>query len=301
MTKTQSNAQGGNNRHPSAYSRTTGHHQSKGPHKGKKTVGKRRLNYGGGGDGAGGTSGGHNFGNRTTKENAFKAGYRKTGKAAAAPKPFMMDGEVVPKLDQNDPVQARRIQQRGKMIMFGKNTAGYDVYIKQVPKESRRPRCMDHPSTPDHTLDIPNRRWQGMVKAWRRALHKFDPADLKNADVHKHTDPLVAAMASTFAATAVVGRGGEKEGASTGQIDGGGVQAKQIADAATSGLLVDFGAASATTTAATAQGLHEQEEERYQEMIQEAEEEGTDDLVAFAGKSAGDDILDDVDSDDDLL
>ncbi len=86
MTKTQSN-QGGNNRHPSAYSRTTGHHQSKGPHKGKKTVGKRRLNYGGGGD-------------RTTKENAFKAGYRKTGKAAAAPKPFMMDGEVVPKLDQ---------------------------------------------------------------------------------------------------------------------------------------------------------------------------------------------------------
>ena len=135
----------------------------------------------------------------------------------------------------------------------------------------------------------------------RRALHKFDPADLKNADVHKHTDPLVAAMASTFAATAVVGRGGEKEGASTGQIDGGGVQARQIADAATSGLLVDFGAASATTTAATAQGLHEQEEERYQEMIQEAEEEGTDDLVAFAGKSAGDDILDDVDSDDDLL
>jgi len=108
-------------------------------------------------------------------------------------------------------------------------------------------------------------------------------------------------MASTFAATAVVGRGGEKEGASTGQIDGGGVQARQIADAATSGLLVDFGAASATTTAATAQGLHEQEEERYQEMIQEAEEEGTDDLVAFAGKSAGDDILDDVDSDDDLL
>lgn len=66
----------------------------------------------------------------------------------------------------SDPVQARRIQQRGKMIMFGKNTAGYDVYIKQVPKESRRPRCVDHPATPDHTLDIPNRRWQGMVKAW---------------------------------------------------------------------------------------------------------------------------------------
>ena len=66
----------------------------------------------------------------------------------------------------SDPVQARRIQQRARMIMFGKNTAGYDEYVKQVPKESRRPRCMDHPATPDHTLDIPNRRWQGMVKAW---------------------------------------------------------------------------------------------------------------------------------------
>ena len=97
---TKSGQYQGSSSHQS-YSRATGHvHQSKGPHKGKKTVGKRRLNYAGGGGGAGGTSGGHNFGNKTTKENAFKAGYRKTGKAAAAPKPFMMDGEVVPKLDQ---------------------------------------------------------------------------------------------------------------------------------------------------------------------------------------------------------
>lgn len=90
-----------------SYSRATGHHhQSKGPRKGKKTAGKRRLNYCGAGAGAGvgdggpgGRSAGHAFGNKTAKENAFKAGYRKTGKSAA-PKPFMMDGEVVPKLDQ---------------------------------------------------------------------------------------------------------------------------------------------------------------------------------------------------------
>lgn len=206
----------------------------------------------------------------------------------------------------SDPVHARRIQQRSRMIMFGKNTAGYDEYVKQVPKETRRPRCMDHPATPDHTLDIPNRRWQGMVKAWRRALHKFDPADLKNADVHKPQDPLVAAMASTFAATAVMGQRGEKDGVSSGQTGDSGVQAQQIADAASNGLLVDFGgsataSASATGVAAAAQSLPEQEEEQYQEMIQQAEEEGTDDLVAFGGKSTGDDILDDVDSDDDLL
>ena len=139
----------------------------------------------------------------------------------------------------------------------------------------------------------------------RRALHKFDPPDLKDADVHKPQDPLVAAMASTFAATAVMGQGGEKGGDSTGQSADGSVQAKQIADAASNGLLVDFGGSAAgavaTGVATAAQGLQDQEEERYQEMIQQAEEEGTDDLVAFIGKSTGDDILDDVDSDDDLL
>ena len=139
----------------------------------------------------------------------------------------------------------------------------------------------------------------------RRALHKFDPPDLKDADVHKPQDPLVAAMASTFAATAVMSQGGEKDGASTGQSADGDVQAKQIADAASNGLLVDFGGSAAgavsTGVVTAAQGLQDQEEERYQQMIQQAEEEGTDDLVAFTGKSTGDDILDDVDSDDDLL
>jgi hypothetical protein len=25
---------------------------------------------------------------------------------------------------------------------------------------------MDTPSTPDHTLDVPNKKWNGMVRAW---------------------------------------------------------------------------------------------------------------------------------------
>jgi len=32
--------------------------------------------------------------------------------------------------------------------------------------------------TPDHTLDIPAKRWQGLMNAWRRSLHKYDPPDL---------------------------------------------------------------------------------------------------------------------------
>ena len=37
---------------------------------------------------------------------------------------------------------------------------------------------MDHPQTPDHLADIPTKRWQGQMNAWRRSLHKFDPPDL---------------------------------------------------------------------------------------------------------------------------
>jgi Histone RNA hairpin-binding protein RNA-binding domain len=69
--------------------------------------------------------------------------------------------------DKLDPDQfARRIEQRRRAVQHGKNTVGYEEYRKQVPKEERRPRSMQHPSTPDPTLDIPTKRWQGLVKAW---------------------------------------------------------------------------------------------------------------------------------------
>ena len=70
------------------------------------------------------------------------------------------------KLDPSDPAHVRRIQQRRRMISFGKNTVGYEEYIKQVPKESRRARSMKTPMTPDYSLDIPNKRWTGLVRAW---------------------------------------------------------------------------------------------------------------------------------------
>mmetsp|Transcript_6559 Transcript_6559/g.10396 ORF Transcript_6559/g.10396 Transcript_6559/m.10396 type:complete len:189 (-) Transcript_6559:784-1350(-) len=76
---------------------------------------------------------------------------------------------------------ARRISQRRKSIEYGKNTAGYETYLQEVPKSKRRARCMKHPMTPDHTLEIPTKRWQGLVKAWRKALHHYDPPDLAKA------------------------------------------------------------------------------------------------------------------------
>lgn len=73
--------------------------------------------------------------------------------------------EAFSKLNPAVEAHARRIDSRSKAIAKGKNTAGYDAYIQQIPKYKRR-RSMETPSTPDHTLDIPAKRWQGLVKAW---------------------------------------------------------------------------------------------------------------------------------------
>jgi hypothetical protein len=85
---------------------------------------------------------------------------------------------TLPRLDPSSPKSARRIHQRRRQILFGKNTSGYEQYCKQVPKEKRKKCSMDHPMTPDHMMDVSVKRWQGLVNAWRRALHKFDPPDL---------------------------------------------------------------------------------------------------------------------------
>lgn len=85
---------------------------------------------------------------------------------------------ALPKLDPTDPTAARRIHQRRRQVLFGKNTAGYEAYTQQVPKTKRKKNSMDHPQTPDYNLDISAKRWQGLMNAWRRALHTFDPPDL---------------------------------------------------------------------------------------------------------------------------
>lgn len=88
-----------------------------------------------------------------------------------------MEAEV-PKLDPDNPEHARRIRQRRRQVMFGKNTAGYEEYVKKVPRHKRKFKSLEHPQTPDHLADIPTKRWQGQMNAWRRSLHKFDPPDL---------------------------------------------------------------------------------------------------------------------------
>jgi Histone RNA hairpin-binding protein RNA-binding domain len=62
--------------------------------------------------------------------------------------------------------QNPRIMSRYRAVMKGKNTPGYEEYRRQVPLPLRKPRSTDTPATPDHTLDIPNKRWQGLIRAW---------------------------------------------------------------------------------------------------------------------------------------
>mmetsp|Transcript_19005 Transcript_19005/g.23943 ORF Transcript_19005/g.23943 Transcript_19005/m.23943 type:complete len:279 (-) Transcript_19005:100-936(-) len=83
------------------------------------------------------------------------------------------------RLDPSNPVEAKRMNTRQKQILKGKNTIGYDEYVRKVPKDKRK-KILEHPSTPDWKADIPNRRWLGLVKAWRISLHQFDPKDLKS-------------------------------------------------------------------------------------------------------------------------
>lgn len=68
---------------------------------------------------------------------------------------------------------SHKLAQRQKQIDFGKATAGYRAYVQSVPKSKR---SKQHPKTPDIHADVSKRRFDGRLRQWRRALHRWDPA-----------------------------------------------------------------------------------------------------------------------------
>lgn len=68
----------------------------------------------------------------------------------------------------------KKLASRQKQIEYGKNTTGYAFYTSQVPRNQRK-RGGDHPWTPNKFQLCSKRSWDGQVRKWRRALHKFDP------------------------------------------------------------------------------------------------------------------------------
>ena len=101
-----------------------------------------------------------------------------------------------PRMQHNEKeTDPRRLSQRHKEIAYGKNTLGYERYLRMVPKEKRRhPR--DHPPTPDPTRKYSKRQFDGIVRAWRRKLHDWDPPKAE-----QDLGPAVAPMIPTLAAT----------------------------------------------------------------------------------------------------
>ncbi|KAJ8940679.1 hypothetical protein NQ318_017729 [Aromia moschata] len=69
---------------------------------------------------------------------------------------------------ETDPVVLAR---RQKQIDFGKNTVGYDNYLKLIP------RTPDDPRTPNKFDKYSRRGWDGLIKQWRLKLHKYDPEE----------------------------------------------------------------------------------------------------------------------------
>lgn len=90
------------------------------------------------------------------------------------------------------------LSRRQKQIEYGKNTLGYQRYIKLVPRSLfslqcpssicqsqyrssiflflfRETREKRHPKTPPRHLRYSRRAWDGLVKVWRQKLHFWDP------------------------------------------------------------------------------------------------------------------------------
>ncbi|BFU22604.1 hypothetical protein EHI_045140 [Entamoeba histolytica HM-1:IMSS] len=71
----------------------------------------------------------------------------------------------------------KRKQARQKQITFGKGTVEYQNYNAIIPKNQRR---TTDPKTPDIECNVSKRKWDQIVRRWRRALHAFDNVHHEN-------------------------------------------------------------------------------------------------------------------------
>ena len=79
------------------------------------------------------------------------------------------------------------------MVDYGRNTKGYQAYCKAVPKVQRAFERKEYPSTPDIYRKCSKRAFDGLIREWRIALHKWDPPEGEDAETLTQADADVAA------------------------------------------------------------------------------------------------------------
>ncbi|KAG7397566.1 hypothetical protein PHYBOEH_000499 [Phytophthora boehmeriae] len=123
---------------------------------------------------------------------------RRTGDSRSRSQSTTTSSPKVRTLADEKETDPHRLAQRQKQIDYGKNTIGYDRYCAQVPRHARRPG--KHPMTPDKTARMGKKVFDGVVRKWRQALHKYDPPELtetiKNAQLAPASDTTTGEDAS---------------------------------------------------------------------------------------------------------
>ena len=192
----------------------------------------------------------------------------------------------------------KRLEKRQKQVDFGKNTIGYERYVCALPKRSRRRNPSDlAPRTPDVGMKCSKRRFDGILRAWRRALHLWDDGIPDGIDMTTVNKEALQKMGGVGVG---VGGGGGADAPAQAAVEVDAAVVQKIAlkekekEAAATAKSEDQSAAAATaqaSAAATAAAAA---------AAAEADEE--DDIFAGLDLSDGDgDDGDGIESDDDLL
>jgi hypothetical protein len=89
---------------------------------------------------------------------------------------YKIDKEKLLKILEQD---SEVLRKRQKKINYGKLTPEYQRYIAEVKKRAREPF---HPRTPNKFNKCSRRKFDGLIKKWRRMLHVWDenPDQLKD-------------------------------------------------------------------------------------------------------------------------
>lgn len=88
-------------------------------------------------------------------------------------------------LRKNIVTDAEILRKRQKQINYGKVTSEYQRYVLEVPRKKRQAY---HPKTPNKFRKCSRRKFDGLVKKWRKLLHAYDEDPEQLEDMRNSID-----------------------------------------------------------------------------------------------------------------